>query len=273
MQDEGWQYVLGSSPTEQERLRHAARLLKGQARRLLRDVGAQPGWHVVDVGCGPHGILDLLSAAVGPTGSVIGLDQDEAHLTAAKALVDERTLRNVRIRRADAMATGLPPDTFDMVHARLLLVTVPNPAQVLTEMVRITRPGGVVAVQDVDNAGWTCHPPHPAWSQLVEGMRAVWNGDLLLTGRRLPGLLRSAGLQDVEFTAHSDGVVRRTHPLHMRILLLAEIVGKRLIERQVFTREELMQLTQSLQAHLEDPNTFVIAPLRFRAWGWKPSLR
>jgi len=129
---------------------------------------------------------------------------------------------------------------------------------------------GVVAVQDVDNAGWTCHPPHPAWSRLFEGMRAVWGGDLLLTGRRLPGLLRSAGLQNVEFTADHAGVVRRTHPLHMRMLLLAEIVSKRLIDQQVFTRAELIQLMQRLKAHLENPDTFVIAPLRFRAWGWKP---
>jgi SAM-dependent methyltransferase len=258
---------------EQERLRHAARLLKRQAERLLRDVGVQPGWQVVDVGCGPHGILDLLSAAVGPTGSVIGVDQDEAHVAAAQTLVDERALRNVRIRRADATATGLPRDVFDMVHARLLLVTVPNPAHVLAEMVRITRPGGAVAVQDVDNAGWTCYPPHPAWARLLEGLCAVWGGDLLLTGRRLPGFLRAAGLQNVEFTVDHGGVARRPHPLHMRILLLAEIVSERLIERHVFTRDELMQLMQSLRSHLEDPDTFVIAPLRFRAWGWKPSLR
>jgi SAM-dependent methyltransferase len=201
------------------------------------------------------------------------VDQDEAHVAAAETLVKHRGLRNVRITRADAAATGLPHDLFEMVHARLLLVTVPNPEQVLAEMVRITQPGGVVAVQDVDNAGWTCHPPHPAWSRLLEGMRAVWGGDLLLAGRHLPGLLRTAGLQNVQFTADSDGVVRRGNPLHMRILLLAEIVSERMIEQQVFTREELMQLVQSLKAHLEDSDTFVIAPLRFRAWGWKQALR
>jgi hypothetical protein len=53
------------------------------------------------------------------------------------------------------------------------------------------------------------------------------------------------------------------------MLLLANIVSERLIEQHVFTREELTQLTQRLKAHLQDPDTFVIAPLRFRAWGWK----
>ena len=59
---------------------------------------------------------------------------------------------------ADARHTGLPSDAFDLVHARTLLVTIPGPAEVVTEMVRLARPGGWVAGQEADAELALCYP-------------------------------------------------------------------------------------------------------------------
>jgi hypothetical protein len=80
---------------------------------------------------------------------------------------------------------------------------VRNPEHVLSEMVALVRPGGVLAVQDVDAISWTCEPPHPAWDRLLLAVVTVWReGGNPFIGRQLPGLLRALGLIDVGVDAH-----------------------------------------------------------------------
>ena len=89
---------------------------------------------------------------------------------------------------ADARHTGLPPDSFDLVHARTVLVTIPEPEEVLAEMVRLARPGGWVASQEPDAELALCHPPLPAWDRLREIFRASFgrSGADLLVGAACP---------------------------------------------------------------------------------------
>jgi ubiquinone/menaquinone biosynthesis C-methylase UbiE len=87
------------------------------------------------------GILELLWDRVSPGGRVVGLDADPAHVAMASELVASLGLSDVQIVCADARHTGLQSDAFDLVHARTLLVNVPQPAEVLAEMVRLARPG------------------------------------------------------------------------------------------------------------------------------------
>ncbi len=64
----------------------------------------------------------------------------------------------MQIVTADARRTSLPPGSFDLVHARTLLVNVPEPAEVLAEMVRLAKPGGWVASLEPDVDSALCHP-------------------------------------------------------------------------------------------------------------------
>ena len=57
-------------------------------------------------------------------------------------------------------------------HERLVLNNVPDPGAVVAEMVRLTRPGGHVALQDVDWMTWTCLPEHADWDRLADCGRA-----------------------------------------------------------------------------------------------------
>ena len=67
-------YALGSNPTESARLQRQSDELRPQSIALLRRLGLGPGQSAIDLGCGPSGILDLLSDAVSPGGRVVGLD-------------------------------------------------------------------------------------------------------------------------------------------------------------------------------------------------------
>ena len=117
----------------------------------------------------------------------------------ARDFAAEYGLGNVEVVEAGARRTGLTADSFDLVHARTLLVTIPYPAEVLAEMTRLARPGGWVAGLEADGEHSLCHPAHPAWDLLCEIFLTAFsrNGADPLTGRRLPELYRQAGLTGV----------------------------------------------------------------------------
>jgi ubiquinone/menaquinone biosynthesis C-methylase UbiE len=76
------QYVLGADDSEQARLLAQCDIHRPEAERLLERLGISSGQRVIDVGCGPLGVLDLLSARVGPTGEVVGLDNEPRMISA-----------------------------------------------------------------------------------------------------------------------------------------------------------------------------------------------
>ena len=84
------EYILGSSQTERWRLLAQFRIYVPETQGLLDHLGIKAGWRALDVGCGPLGILDLLSARVGPTGVVVGLERDPRMLEWAQSSVAER---------------------------------------------------------------------------------------------------------------------------------------------------------------------------------------
>jgi hypothetical protein len=86
----------------------------------------------------------------------------------------------------------------------LVLINVTSPQDVVREMVRVDRPGGWVALQEVDWITWACEPAHAAWDELLAALTASWQAAGLdpFIDRRLPALLRDAGMGDVGVDAH-----------------------------------------------------------------------
>jgi len=264
-------YALGSNPEESARLQRQSDELRPQTAELLGRIALGPGQSAIDLGCGPSGILELLSAAVSPGGRVVGLDADPAHTAMARQHVSERGLANVEVVTSDARDTGLPADTFDLVHARTVLVTIPEPQEVLAEMVRLARPGGWVASQEPDIEGAFCYPPLPAWDRLREIFRAGFSrsGADPLIGRRLTELYRQAGLEEVEVVVHAP-----VYPAgHSRRTLLPDLVRSMrpmILELGLSDEPELAELDRAVREHLADSRTVCLAHLLVVAWGRKP---
>ena len=264
-------YILGSSDAERERLIRQSAAHELEAIWLLDQIGVQPGWRAVDVGCGPLGILNLLSDRVGPMGTVVGLDNEPRMLEMGRGFLAELGLQNVQLIQGEAASSGLPRMSFDFAHARLVLINVSNPEEVLREMTALVRPGGVVAVQDVDWISWTCEPSHPAWDRLISILTAVRraHGLDVFVGRRVPGMLRRLGLVDVHMKAFAP--IWRPGDLHHNLpIVFAGIHKEQIIEGRLCTEAELADLTHALSDHLSHPDTFVVYSLLFQTWGIKP---
>ena len=164
-------YLLGDSSSELAHLVAQAEVYADEARQLLDLIGIGPGVSAVDIGCGVLGIVHLLCERAGPSGRVLGVDREPRMIEAAGRVITERGLTADLVEQ-DATALTLPSESFDLVHERTVLLNVAEPGKVLAEMVRITRRGGVVAVQEPDSASWLCDPPHPAFTTLREELLA-----------------------------------------------------------------------------------------------------
>jgi SAM-dependent methyltransferase len=186
---------------------------------------------------------------------------------AGRRLADERGLK-VEFIEADATATGLPGGSFDLVHARTLLLNVNNPHEIVAEMVRIARPGGIVAVQEPDASAWSCDPPHPAWDILHAGILKAYRrtGKDFNIGRRISRILRGAGLEDVRVRATAR-VTASGDYYQTFLLTIASLVRDVIVEVSEVTPDEFDSYAEVLGAHLQAPGTITCQPLVWQAWG------
>ncbi|SNT62603.1 Methyltransferase domain-containing protein [Asanoa hainanensis] len=194
-------YLLDNARVEAgERFTWLAELFDGVTRGHADWLGLSPGWRCWDVGAGGPSIPEALAAAVGPTGYVLATDINPTWLNATGGY---------EVRQHDVVADPPPqPGTFDLVHARLVLVHVPDRARALTNMVAALRPGGWLLVEDADTElqPLACldevGPAQQRANRLRRAVRELMTrrGADLRYGRTLPQALRAAGLTDVAAT-------------------------------------------------------------------------
>jgi SAM-dependent methyltransferase len=265
-------YALGQSSGESARLERQADELAPESSSLLDRVGLASGQSAIDFGCGPRGVLELMWDRVKPGGKVVGLDADPSHVTMARERVAMLGLTGVEILLGDARHTALSSDMFDVVVARCLLITVPEPTTVLAEMVRLACPGGWVASLEPDTECVICYPPHPAFDRLCEIFPIAFsrNGADPHMGRRLVELYRRAGLIEI-------GVEARTavYPVgHSRRTVRADLVRAmrtQIVDMGIADEVELEEIDTAVRNHLANPDVVVMPSVTFLVWGRKPA--
>jgi 2-polyprenyl-3-methyl-5-hydroxy-6-metoxy-1,4-benzoquinol methylase len=180
---------------------HRWRTAENSAGYLLPAL--RPGFDLLDVGCGPGTITVDLARRVAP-GRVLGVDVAAGPLAEARAAA-ERAGVAVTFDVGDVYALGLPDSSFDVVHAHQVLQHLADPVAALREMARVCRPGGVLAVRDVDYATFVWFPADAGLDRWLELYHAVArrNGAEPDAGRRLLAWAHAAGLRDVTATASS----------------------------------------------------------------------
>lgn len=265
-------YLLPSSPAELSRLRLQAEVWEPESERLFAQIGVGPGWRCAELGCGAMGVLGPLSRQVGPAGEVVGLDNDPAQLAAAGGYVAERGLTNITLRPGDAYNTGMPGASFDLVHARFLAAPAGRTEELLREMVRLTRPGGVVVMQEPDAGSWGCFPSLPAWERLKElilSAFAVRGGDFN-AGRRIYGLLRGAGLERVQLRA-AVLALPAGHPYLRLPVQFVAALRERILAERLLSAAALAGLVAAYEAAITGPDTFGLSFTVVQGWGYAPA--
>jgi SAM-dependent methyltransferase len=129
------------------------------APRLVKFASVEEGNSVLDIGSGT-GALALAIAEAMPLAPVTGVDPSPAYVRDAQA----RTASDrVQFMVGDALALQLPDAAFDRTLSLLVMTFISNPSRALCEMIRVTRPGGIVAA-----AVWD-------YGQGMEMLRVFWD--------------------------------------------------------------------------------------------------
>lgn len=109
----------------------------------------QPGDRVLDVGCGTGLNFAVLDAAIGPTGTIVGMDLSAHMLARAHARVQRHGWSNVCLVQADAGSGPFSDGPYDAVLATFALSVISDGQAAWRSALAATRPGGRIAVVDL----------------------------------------------------------------------------------------------------------------------------
>lgn len=166
---------------------------------ITRLLDLRDGLKVLDIGSGTGDDARRIAGIVAPNGSVVGLDCGiemvaEARRRAAGTGVP------VEFIQGDAQALDFADNTFDRARAERVLIHLPDAAAAIRELVRVTRPGGLVVLSDIDGGTIFLNSTK---KRLATDLVLALTDDLTngWMGRQMHRHLAEAGLQDTRCIA------------------------------------------------------------------------
>ncbi len=169
-----------------------------QRDATLQRLGLNHGERIVDVGCGPGFLCEMMAAAIGPVGQVIGIDISEDLIRFATS---SKTSETIDYRVGDATALPVNAEEFDVAVSTQVLEYVADADAALREMARVLRPGGRAFIIDTDFDSWVWHAGD---AERMARIMKAW--DMHCADPRLPRTLaprlRAAGFRVVNVEAY-----------------------------------------------------------------------
>ncbi|MGD1899776.1 MAG: methyltransferase domain-containing protein [Phormidesmis sp.] len=237
--------------------------------RLFRAAGISAGMTVLELGCGPGEISELLSEIVGPAGSVLAVDRSDKMLSAAQETLEKAGKKNVRFVRADLndapnYLKDVDRASFDAVAGRRVLMYLASPDRVLAGLLPWLQAGGLAVFEEADSTICPGHvatmPAHERGVSLLNKMLGEEGVDRSM-GFNLPATFSAAGLQFEQVWA--EAVIEgqgEQYPLADLLRLLQP----RLESSDVVTTSELESLIAQIEMERKPTDVFV-SGMRFCA--------
>jgi SAM-dependent methyltransferase len=172
--------------------RFMGRFSEPLAARLADLVDLRPGQRALDVGCGPGALTAVLGARLGGS-SVAAVDPSASFVAACRERVP-----GADVRLATAEDLPFDDDGFDVCLANLVVHFMADPVAGITEMARVTRPGGLLGATVWDHSGDDTGPLSLFW-RAVRSLQPDHPGESFGAGAQdggLPRLFRESGLED-----------------------------------------------------------------------------
>lgn len=229
----------------------------------LDRLGVTSGWQCLEVGGGSGSIAAWLSQRVGPTGRVVVTDIDTRFLGAIKR-------PNLEVCQNDIVTDPLPEGALDLVHARLVLMHLPQREDVLARLVKALKPGGWLLDEEFDLISLRANPELSPGEELLHSENVFYRvlrqrGVDLAFGRILFGRLRALGLTDVS----AEGRLSMWTDRSAGAALLRsnfEQLREAMIQSGYITAQELAADI----ARLDNPSFLTLSPTLWAVQGRRP---
>jgi ubiquinone/menaquinone biosynthesis C-methylase UbiE len=159
--------------------------------------GLRPGMTAIDVGCGSGAVTRAMIGSCRASRAV-GVDLSPERIAAARALARHGGLP-VEFATGDVTRLPLGDASFDFAWSRFVFEYLADPAAALAEMTRVSQPGGIVAVADLDGQITGFHPLEPSLQRGLDRCLSALaaTGFDPNVGRKLYSLFCAAGLKDI----------------------------------------------------------------------------
>ena len=229
----------------------------------LRLLGVSPGERVLDIGCGSGVVTRAIARRVVLGGRAVGVDASAALLAFARQHAEEAGLADaIELHQGDCRKLPFGDGAFDASLAATVFAHVPGVEDAISEMIRVTRPGGRVGVFDFDGDGFLIsHPDREMTRRVVAATcdHAAVNGRLI---RELPGLLADRGITGVQARAFMP-LEREAGSFYAA---LAERAGSIAAKAGAISEGEAAAWSRSLREVIEG-NRFLGGRLHVFVWG------
>jgi SAM-dependent methyltransferase len=239
---------------------HRTRTAENSAAYLLPEL--RPGQRLLDVGSGPGTITVDLAERIAP-GQVTALEASVDALQLTRAEAERCGSSNIDFAVGDVHDLDFPSDSFDIVHAHQVLQHVADPVAALREMIRVCKPGGVVAARDGDYSGFTWFPESPGlerWRELYLAVARA-NGGEPDAGRRLLSWAQAAGADDLTASAsvwcYATPDSRAEWGGMWADRIVGSAIAEQLVDTGMATRDELHQVSQAWRDWAAAPDGWI----------------
>jgi len=260
-------YVLATGEAATHRLRVLHDLYGPGARSVLLRAGLRRGMRVADLGCGVGMVTRLLAELVGADGQVVGVDASDEQVAQARLLLPAGC-SNVSFVKASATDTGLPPESFDLVYCRFLLIHLTDPHLALREMRGLLKPDGILVVEDGDLTSAGSQPPSAldAFADLW-GRLGLARGLNYTLGRELFEMVLAAEFPSADMTFNQP-VVARGETKRLLEWSVAE-AGEAFVSAGLVTSEELDRILHEMRRVADDETVLALMPRMSQVWARK----
>jgi ubiquinone/menaquinone biosynthesis C-methylase UbiE len=219
--------------------------VRANHKRTIELLGIDDGFHLLDLGCGVGSYSHDVFPLVGVNGRVVGLDQSPAFIDIARRRAREFGMP-IEYVVGDVQAIPFPDDTFDGCRIERVLQYVDDPRVAISEMMRVTKPGGRIVASEVDWDNTVCDLPgldRGIWRRANDAISdGSGNGWM---GRELRRLFLDAGVERV----HCEGIMAI---IDDACLLLDDLGGRMEFERSGDARANNAEDTARLLAHIDE---------------------
>ena len=255
-------YVIAGGAEGADRLTILANATWDYSSKFLQSAGLSEGMSFLDLGCGNGAITNRVAMSFGPFTKMTAVDADESVLEFARIDAAKKGV-NVLYQVFD-LEGSWPAGEYDFIYVRLLLSHLRRPEELLLKIKSLLRPGGSIAIEDVDFNGHFSYPASQAFNRYVDIYRRIGEikGVDPLIGPRLPGLVRGAGFTNIEMKVISP--TYDSGPGKLMALLTLKNIYQAVIEAGLATQEEVDQLIVDLEAFTESPSSIMSLPRFFQ---------
>jgi len=259
-------YILATGGRDTKRLQLLHEVYGPATEVLLRRAGLRSGLRVVEIGCGSGNTACWVAEQLAPEGSVLAVDVSPEQIEQARQQAERRSLPNIEFQVADAYSPRLPEGTFDLAYCRMVLMHLTRPAEALSAMRALVRPGGVVVCEEMDLGCWLCDPPAEAMTRFfaLNADLGERRGENFSLGVSLHQLFRKVGFTQPEVGSNFALAVRgeRKRLLGMTFVEFAP----ELVQEGIASQDEVDRIAADLMALADDETTLFGFPLVVQVW-------